>query len=49
MEEKRPKPAIFAEPESYDWNQIVDDLNRLLRLRRHSLTGGRFPSLWVFG
>src|SRR5689334_1939773 len=23
----------FAEPASYDWNQIVDDLNRLLRLR----------------
>src|SRR3984957_3717357 len=33
MNETRPKPAIFAEPESYDWNQIVDDLNRLLRLR----------------
>ena len=27
MDETRPKPGIFAEPESYDWNQIVDDLN----------------------
>ena len=33
MERTRPEPASFAEPESYDWNQIVDDLNRLLRLR----------------
>jgi uncharacterized protein (DUF169 family) len=33
MELRRPEPANFAEPESYDWNQIVDDLNRLLRLR----------------
>jgi uncharacterized protein (DUF169 family) len=27
------EPTGFAEPQSYDWNQIVDDLNRLLRLR----------------
>jgi uncharacterized protein (DUF169 family) len=33
MESIRQRPANFAEPESYDWNQIVDDLNRLLRLR----------------
>ena len=33
MEATRQQPANFAEPESYDWNQIVDDLNRLLRLR----------------
>jgi uncharacterized protein (DUF169 family) len=26
-------PTGFTEPQSYDWNQIVDDLNRLLRLR----------------
>jgi uncharacterized protein (DUF169 family) len=33
MERTPPRPADFAEPQSYDWNQIVDDLNRLLRLR----------------
>jgi hypothetical protein len=33
MERTHSQPAHFAEPESYDWNQIVDDLNRLLRLR----------------
>src|SRR5580700_7850429 len=33
MELTRQQPVNFAEPESYDWNQIVDDLNRLLRLR----------------
>ncbi|HVB80711.1 MAG TPA: hypothetical protein VNE82_12295 [Candidatus Binataceae bacterium] len=33
MKQIREAPADFAEPQSYDWNQIVDDLNRLLRLR----------------
>ena len=33
MELTRQQPANFAEPELYDWNQVVDDLNRLLRLR----------------
>lgn len=27
------KSANFSEPASYDWTQIVDDLNRLLRLK----------------
>src|ERR1700739_3464779 len=33
MEATPQQPGNFAEPESYDWNQIVDDLYRLLRLR----------------
>ena len=33
MEPTSGKTPAFAEPASYDWNQIVDDLNRLLRLR----------------
>jgi len=33
MELTGQQPANFAEPELYDWNQVVDDLNRLLRLR----------------
>ena len=33
MEQTSHNATNFAEPEKYDWNQIVDDLNRLLRLR----------------
>jgi uncharacterized protein (DUF169 family) len=45
MEQISKAPADFAEPQSYDWNQIVDDLNRLLRLRTTPIGMKLFPTV----
>src|SRR6516162_6296912 len=45
MESKRPQAPGFPEPEAYDWNQIVDDLNRLLQLRTTPIGMKLFPTV----